>query len=140
MSRPLARVAGILTALVATVGLAACGSDSSAAGGAPASVRVGYFPNVTHATGIVADKEGFFAKHLGATKLEVKTFNAGPAAMEALKSGAIDATYVGPARPPTPTSTPAARRSPSWRGRRPGARPSWSTPRSGPPPTSRARR
>ena len=58
MSRPLARVAGILTALVATVGLAACGSDSSAAGGAPASVRVGYFPNVTHATGIVADKEG----------------------------------------------------------------------------------
>ena len=96
MSRPLARVAGILTALVATVGLAACGSDSSAAGGAPASVRVGYFPNVTHATGIVADKEGFFAKHLGATKLEVKTFNAGPAAMEALKSGAIDATYVGP--------------------------------------------
>ena len=96
MSRPLARVAGILTALVATVGLAACGSDSSAAGSAPASVRVGYFPNVTHATGIVADKEGFFAKHLGATKLEVKTFNAGPAAMEALKSGAIDATYVGP--------------------------------------------
>ncbi len=96
MSRPLARVAGILTALVASVGLAACGSDSSAAGGAPASVRVGYFPNVTHATGIVADKEGFFAKHLGATKLEVKTFNAGPAAMEALKSGAIDATYVGP--------------------------------------------
>ena len=53
MSRPLVRVAGVLTALVATVGLAACGGDSSAAGGAPASVRVGYFPNVTHATAIV---------------------------------------------------------------------------------------
>jgi len=59
-------------------------------------VRLGYFPNLTHATAIVADKEGFFTRHLGATKLTVSTFNAGPAAIEALKSGAIDATYVGP--------------------------------------------
>jgi NitT/TauT family transport system substrate-binding protein len=59
-------------------------------------LRLGYFPNLTHATAIVADTEGFFTKHLGATKLTVSTFNAGPAAIEALKSGAIDATYVGP--------------------------------------------
>jgi len=59
-------------------------------------VRLGYFPNLTHATAIVADKEGLFAKHLGTTKLKVSTFNAGPAAIEALNSGAIDATYVGP--------------------------------------------
>jgi len=59
-------------------------------------VRLGYFPNLTHATPIVADKEGFFARHLGATTLKVTTFNAGPAAMEALKSGAVDAAYVGP--------------------------------------------
>jgi len=40
---------------------------------------------------------GDFAKHLGATKLDVKTFNAGPAAIEALKSGAIDASSELPA-------------------------------------------
>lgn len=96
MSRPIARVALVIGAVVATLGMSACGGDSRATGGAPEEVRLGYFPNLTHATAIVADKEGFFAKHLGATKLTVSTFNAGPGAMEALKSGAIDATYVGP--------------------------------------------
>ena len=96
MSRPAARVALVLSALVATLGLAACGGDSQAASGPPTEVRLGYFPNLTHATAIVADKEGFFGKHLGATRLKVSTFNAGPTAIEALKSGAIDATYVGP--------------------------------------------
>ena len=76
MSRPLVRLTGALTAVVAALGLAACGGSSSASGSVPGSVRVGYFPNVTHATAIVADKEGFFTKHLGATKLEAKTFNA----------------------------------------------------------------
>ena len=90
---------------IGSVGLAltACGADSSSdatASGSSASaateIRLGYFPNVTHAVPIVGDKEGTFAKALGSTKLKVSTFNAGPAAMEALKSGAIDATYVGP--------------------------------------------
>jgi len=96
MSRPLARVALAVGAVVATLGMTACGGDTQASGADPAVVRLGYFPNLTHATPIVADKEGFFARHLGATTLKVTTFNAGPAAMEALKSGAIDATYVGP--------------------------------------------
>jgi NitT/TauT family transport system substrate-binding protein len=96
MSRPRARVALALGAIVATLSMSACGGGSPAASSTPTEVRLGYFPNLTHATAIVADKQGFFAKHLGATKLKVTTFNAGPAAMEALKSGAIDATYVGP--------------------------------------------
>jgi len=96
MSRPLVRVALAVGAIVATLGLTACGGDTQAAGGAPAVVRLGYLPNLTHAAAIIGDKEGFFTKHLGATKLQVSTFNAGPAAIEALKSGAIDATYVGP--------------------------------------------
>jgi NitT/TauT family transport system substrate-binding protein len=96
MSRPVARVALALSALVTTLGLTACGGDTQAAGAPLAEVHLGYFPNLTHATAIVADKEGFFGKHLGATKLKVSTFNAGPAAIEALKSGAVDATYVGP--------------------------------------------
>ena len=96
MSQPFARVALVVSAVVATLGLSACGGDTQAAGGAATVVRLGYFPNVTHATAIVAEKEGFFRTHLGATTLKVSTFNAGPEAMEALKSGAIDATYVGP--------------------------------------------
>jgi NitT/TauT family transport system substrate-binding protein len=96
MSRPLGRMALAVGAVVAMLGMSACGGDTQAAGAAPAVVRLGYFPNLTHGTAIVADKEGFFSKHLGSTKLQVTTFNAGPAAIEALKSGAIDATYVGP--------------------------------------------
>jgi NitT/TauT family transport system substrate-binding protein len=95
MSRSLARLAVAIGAVVATVGMSACGGTSGAAGSST-EIRLGYFPNLTHATAIVADKEGLFARHLGATKLKVSTFNAGPAAIEALKSGAIDATYVGP--------------------------------------------
>ena len=41
-------------------------------------------------------RTGLFQQALGSTKLEPKTFNAGPAAIEALFSGAIDATYIGP--------------------------------------------
>jgi NitT/TauT family transport system substrate-binding protein len=96
MSRPLARVALAIGAIVATLGLSACGGDTQASGAPLTVVRLGYFPNLTHATGIVADKEGFYARYLGATNLQVTTFNAGPAAIEALKSGAIDATLVGP--------------------------------------------
>jgi len=96
MSQPLARVSLVIGAVVAALGMSACGGEAPAASGTAATVRLGYFPNLTHATAIVADREGFFVKHLGASKLKVSTFNAGPAAMEALKSGAIDATYVGP--------------------------------------------
>ncbi|MDQ1482215.1 MAG: sulfonate transport system substrate-binding protein [Actinomycetota bacterium] len=96
MSRPLARVALAVSAVVASLGMSGCAGDSGAAGAAPSVVHLGYFPNLTHATAIVADKEGLFAKRLGATKLQVSTFSAGPAAIEALNSGAIDATYVGP--------------------------------------------
>jgi NitT/TauT family transport system substrate-binding protein len=41
-------------------------------------------------------KQGFLAKELGSTKLSTETFNAGPAAIEALNAGAIDAAYIGP--------------------------------------------
>ncbi len=41
-------------------------------------------------------KDGTFREALGNTKLETSTFNAGPAAIEALLSGAIDAAFIGP--------------------------------------------
>jgi NitT/TauT family transport system substrate-binding protein len=60
------------------------------------NLRLGYFPNITHAPALIGVKNGLFQQSLGSTKLETKTFNAGPAAIEALFSGAIDATYIGP--------------------------------------------
>ena len=61
------------------------------------TVRLGYFPNVTHAPAIAGVEGGFFTTALGPdVKLQTSAFNAGPAAIEALLSGAIDATYIGP--------------------------------------------
>ncbi len=61
------------------------------------TIRLGYFPNVTHAPAIAGVEGGFFQKALGKdVSLKTFSFNAGPAAIEALNSGAIDATYVGP--------------------------------------------
>lgn len=61
-------------------------------------VRLGFFPNLTHAMALVGVERGLFAAELGRAGLELETFtfNAGPAAIEALLSGALDAAYVGP--------------------------------------------
>jgi NitT/TauT family transport system substrate-binding protein len=85
-----------VTALGAT---AACGGDEAGAGGGsgPVKLRLGYFPNITHAPAVVGVEKGIFAEKLGGdVALETKTFNAGPAAIEAIFSGALDATYIGP--------------------------------------------
>jgi len=85
--------------VVAAALATACGPGSTAAS-APAGpakeLRLGYFANVTHAPALVGVSKGFFAKELGATKLSTQVFNAGPAAIEALNAGAIDAAYLGP--------------------------------------------
>jgi NitT/TauT family transport system substrate-binding protein len=59
-------------------------------------VRLGYFPNVTHAPAIVGVEKGLFTKELGKNTLETKTFNAGPEAVEALFGEALDIAYIGP--------------------------------------------
>jgi NitT/TauT family transport system substrate-binding protein len=61
------------------------------------TLRLGYFPNVTHAAAVVGVAKNFFSDALGANvTLEPKTFNAGPEAVEALFSGGLDATFIGP--------------------------------------------
>jgi sulfonate transport system substrate-binding protein len=65
--------------------------------GAQTVVRVGAFPNITHPQAMIGKANGYFDKALGSSvKIEWKTFNAGPSAIEALFSGAIDITYIGP--------------------------------------------
>lgn len=74
------------------------------AAGAPAEtvVRFGYFPNITHAQGLIAAQlsrmgRGWFEPWLGpAVKLQWFHYNAGPSAMEAILAGSLDLTYVGP--------------------------------------------
>jgi NitT/TauT family transport system substrate-binding protein len=96
VSRRLARLA--VVPLVAAVGLLVpAGALGAAAPRQGAStIRLGYFPNVTHATAIVGVESGLFQQKLGNTKLDTSTFNAGPQVVEALNSGALDASYIGP--------------------------------------------
>jgi NitT/TauT family transport system substrate-binding protein len=61
------------------------------------AVRVGAFPNITHAQAMVGKANGSFEKALGsAARIQWTSFNAGPSAIEALYSGALDMTYIGP--------------------------------------------
>lgn len=95
--RAVLRVLGVPLALVVLGGgLAACGGGDDEPAGPAKELRLGYFPNVTHATAVVGVSQGYFSKRLGKTTLRTQTFNAGPAAMEALFAGDLDATYVGP--------------------------------------------
>ena len=83
----------LLVPLLLLLALATCKKGGSEPG---SPLRLGFFPNVTHAQALVGHVEGEFARALGTTKLEVKQFNAGPAAMEALSAGSLDVSYVGP--------------------------------------------
>jgi NitT/TauT family transport system substrate-binding protein len=69
---------------------------------AETKIRVGHFPNITHAQGLIAHAlsrqgKGWFEQRLGAdAKIEWFVYNAGPGAMEAIFANSIDLTYVGP--------------------------------------------
>jgi NitT/TauT family transport system substrate-binding protein len=61
------------------------------------NVRIGHFPNITHAQGLIAHANGWFEKKLGSdVKIQWYVYNAGPSAMEAIFADSIDMTYVGP--------------------------------------------
>jgi NitT/TauT family transport system substrate-binding protein len=90
-----------LAAIGALALTAACGGGSSGKGStgstsAATTLRLGYFANVTHAGPVYGVASGVYKDKLGTTELKPQTFNAGPAAVEALFAGAIDAAYLGP--------------------------------------------
>jgi NitT/TauT family transport system substrate-binding protein len=64
-------------------------------------LRVGHFPNITHAQALVAHNlsrqgKGWFEERLGpGAKIEWFVYNAGPSAMEAIFAQSIDLSYVG---------------------------------------------
>ena len=97
VSRRLARLAVLPVVTAVAVGLLAPLGAGAAPKQGDVTLRLGYFPNVTHASAIVGVESGTFQQKLGSNaKLETSTFNAGPQAVEALNSGALDATYIGP--------------------------------------------
>lgn len=73
-----------------------------AVGAEPTTIRVGHFPNITHAQAVIAHGmsragRGWFEERLGpGVKIQWYVYNAGPSAMEAILTGALDVTYVGP--------------------------------------------
>ncbi|WP_328903108.1 MULTISPECIES: aliphatic sulfonate ABC transporter substrate-binding protein [unclassified Streptomyces] len=102
-------IAAVAALPLLAVALTACGYGSestdddakkvNAASGRKLSadtVRIGYFPNLTHATALVGDQEGLFQKELGGTQLKTATFNAGPSEIEALNANSIDIGFIGP--------------------------------------------
>ncbi|NEC09462.1 aliphatic sulfonate ABC transporter substrate-binding protein [Streptomyces sp. SID7909] len=101
-------IAAVAALPLLAVALTACGYGSestddskkvNAASGKKLSVdtvRIGYFPNLTHATALVGDQEGLFQKELGGTQLKTATFNAGPSEIEALNADSIDIGFIGP--------------------------------------------
>jgi NitT/TauT family transport system substrate-binding protein len=68
---------------------------------AETKIRVGHFPNITHAQAVIGHAlsrqgKGWFEQRLGAdAKIEWFVYNAGPSAMEAIFAKSIDLTYVG---------------------------------------------
>ncbi|HEV2782218.1 MAG TPA: ABC transporter substrate-binding protein [Actinophytocola sp.] len=93
--------AAVAAAVLATLG--ACsrvdrGGDDTAPAvdkGPAAELRLGYFPNVTHAAALIGLEKGLFAKELGGTRLTPTKFNAGPEEVNALLGGSLDAGFIG---------------------------------------------
>ena len=90
MSRAIVGMA--LAALVAT----GCASTAARQRGSDEVLRLGVFPNLTHAPAYVGLEDGIFERVLAPTKVQVSYFNSGSDAGTALTSGSIDASYIGP--------------------------------------------
>jgi NitT/TauT family transport system substrate-binding protein len=99
---PRLRASALIAAAIALLMAAACSRAEPSrtpaapvAGGKAQEVRLGYFPNVTHAPAIIGVENGLFTGELGDTKLTPQTFNAGGDAVNALLGGSLDITYIG---------------------------------------------
>lgn len=92
------RRSALLWALIGAV-LAAGGGcrDRRSKDAAPATLRLGFFATLTHGAALVALQRDELGRALAPVTVQPTPFHAGPAAMEALFAGALDACYVGPA-------------------------------------------
>src|SRR5213592_3707325 len=86
-----------VSALAVMLVTSACGSSVPASDDGPLTIRLGYFPNLTHAPALVGLQNGLLAHQLGdGVGIEQHTFNAGGDAVTAILSGSLDVGFVGP--------------------------------------------
>ncbi|WP_424184884.1 ABC transporter substrate-binding protein [Actinokineospora sp. G85] len=98
--RVLAAGVAAVSLLSALAGCSRAGSGDTSADtatdkGPAAELRLGYFPNVTHASALIGLEQGLFTKELGGTKLVPTKFNDGPTEVSALLGGSLDAGFIG---------------------------------------------
>jgi NitT/TauT family transport system substrate-binding protein len=93
-----------LAVAVGFVATSACSRlDTSGPGDTPAvdkgpaaELRLGYFPNITHAAALIGVEKGFFAAELGTdTTLTTQTFNDGTETVSALLGNSLDVAFIG---------------------------------------------
>ncbi|WP_407645574.1 ABC transporter substrate-binding protein [Amycolatopsis alkalitolerans] len=94
------RVLAVLLSLAVVAGCSRADrgtSGASATDQGPASeVRLGYFPNVTHASALIGLDKGYFTQEPGSgTKVVPTMFNAGPDEVSALLGGSLDMGFIG---------------------------------------------
>jgi len=80
----------LITTMLLVVG---CGQQDA---GESNTLRVGYFPNITHAAAIVGVEQGIFQEELGSTLVQTQVFPNGSLLMDAIVTGQIDIGYAGP--------------------------------------------
>jgi NitT/TauT family transport system substrate-binding protein len=93
-----AAAAAAVTMLAAGCGSSgSSGSATSASSSSKVVLRLGFLENITHASALVAVKQGFFTKNLGSgVTLKLTPFSTGTEEATALLAGQLDAAYVGP--------------------------------------------
>jgi NitT/TauT family transport system substrate-binding protein len=93
------RILAAVLAVAAMITACSRAGDRSVAGlanqGPAAELRLGYFPNITHAPALIGLAKGLFSRELGRTALITQTFNAGPDEVNALLGGSLDAGFIG---------------------------------------------
>lgn len=89
---------GLVAAGVVAASLAACSSNDTGGSEGSTEVKLGYFPNLTHASAIVGIEQGYFEDALAEDGADLRTldFNSGSDTIDALLNGDLDATYIGP--------------------------------------------
>jgi NitT/TauT family transport system substrate-binding protein len=98
-----AAVGGVLLIAACSSGSSSTGASAGAGttdppgGSSPVTVRLGYLANITHAPALIAVKNGYFAKQLGAAgTIKTSVFTSGTQETTAILAGQLDAAYVGP--------------------------------------------
>jgi NitT/TauT family transport system substrate-binding protein len=104
-------MAAAVVAAAVTVLAAGCGSSASSSGSSGNSggssgsataakkvtLRLGFLENITHASALIAIKQGYFTQELGPNvTLKLTPFSTGTEEATALLAGQLDAAYVGP--------------------------------------------